>query len=457
MRKILLLPTLLLLGLASAPAGAASPEEAATLRTTLTPLGGERAGNADGSIPAWTGGLTTIDPKWTPGTTRPDYFAGEQKLFSITAANYAEYKDQLFQGFGVLFERYPDFRIDVYPTKRTAAAPQFVYDWAFRNATDARCVEKGCGFGFTNAYGAPPFPIPRDGGEMIQNVLARYEGHIMRYIRPGFIVDTDGKPALAATATVVNLYPYYDPKGSLETYGGYYLKSFVEYEAPASRNGEGILAWVPTNLMDDPQVWSYQVGQRRVRKAPNICCDNPNPSTMGLMNYDELQVFNSGKGMERYEWTIVGKKEMYVPYNNNNVPHLTSDQVLGPHFTNPDAIRFEKHRVWILDGKLREGERHSVPHRRLYVDEDNWHPTGGDLWDGNGDLWKLIYQLSIAAPDIPAVLPTIHFGYDLQAGAYTATWLNTTDITHGRQSAVALPSIDESIFTPDALAARRGQ
>ncbi|MDD3445620.1 MAG: DUF1329 domain-containing protein, partial [Zavarzinia sp.] len=182
-----------------------------------------------------------------------------------------------------------------------------------------------------------------------------------------------------------------------------------------------------------------------------------NPSTMGLMNYDELQVFNSGKRMERYEWTIVGKKKMYVPYNNNNVPHLTSDQVLGPHFTNPDAIRFEKHRVWILDGKLREGERHSVPHRRLYVDEDNWHPTGGDLWDGNGDLWKLIYQLSIAAPDIPAVLPTIHFGYDLQAGAYTATWLNTTDITHGRQSAVALPSIDESIFTPDALAARRGQ
>ncbi|MFA5121931.1 DUF1329 domain-containing protein [Zavarzinia sp.] len=455
MKKVLLLSALL--ALTAVTAQAASPEEAALLRSTLTPMGGERAGNADGSIPAWTGGMTVAPPGWTPGTTRPDFFAGEQKLFSITAATYPQYKDQLFDGFGALFERNPDFRIDVYKTKRTAAAPQSVYDWAFRNATDARCVDKGCGFGFTNAIGGPPFPIPKDGGQMIQNVLTRYEGHIMRYIRPSFIVDTDGKPAFVATANVTNVYPYYDPKGTLAGYDGYYLKSFVEYSAPASRNGEGVVAWVPSNLMDDPQVWSYQVGQRRVRKAPNVCCDNPNPSTQGLMNYDELQVFNSGKGMERYEWTILGKKEMFVPYNNNNVPLLTSDKVMGAHFANPDAIRFEKHRVWVLDGKLREGERHSVPHRRMYVDEDNWHPLGGDYWDGNGALWKMIIQLSMAAPDIPAVLPTTQFGYDLQAGAYTAIWLDTVDYSGGKQSAVPLPTIDMSIFTPDALAARRGQ
>jgi hypothetical protein len=457
MRKSLFVSALVLSALAAGTALAVTPEEAAALRSTLTPLGGERAGNADGSIPAWTGGLTAVPGDWKPGTTRPDFFANEKKAFSIEAKDYEQYKDQLFEGFGPLFARYPDFRIDVYPTKRTATAPQFVYDWSFRNATDARCVEKGCGWGFTNAYGGPPFPIPKDGGQMIQNVLARYEGHIMKYIRPGFIVDTDGRPAFVATADVTNIYPYYDPKGSLATFDGFYLKSFVEYLAPASRNGEGILAWVPVNLMDDPQVWTYQVGQRRVRKSPNVCCDNPNPTTQGLMNYDELQVFNSGKGMERYEWTVLGKKEMYVPYNNNNVPHLTSDQVLGPNFANPDVIRFEKHRVWVLDGKLREGERHAVPHRRMYVDEDNWHPLGGDHWDGNGDLWKLIYQLSMAAPDIPAVLPTAHFGYDLLAGAYVATWLDTQDMTQGRQSAVPLSSIDRSLFTPDALAARRGQ
>ena len=37
--------------------GAVSPQDAARLGAELTPLGGERAGNADGSIPAWNGGL----------------------------------------------------------------------------------------------------------------------------------------------------------------------------------------------------------------------------------------------------------------------------------------------------------------------------------------------------------------------------------------------------------------
>ena len=36
-----------------------SPQEAARLGADLTPNGAEKAANKDGSIPAWSGGLTT--------------------------------------------------------------------------------------------------------------------------------------------------------------------------------------------------------------------------------------------------------------------------------------------------------------------------------------------------------------------------------------------------------------
>jgi hypothetical protein len=45
--------------LATSVLAAATPDEAAKLGSSLTPLGAEKAGNADGSIPAWTGGLPT--------------------------------------------------------------------------------------------------------------------------------------------------------------------------------------------------------------------------------------------------------------------------------------------------------------------------------------------------------------------------------------------------------------
>ena len=49
-----------ILAVMSASAVAAvSPDEAAQLGKTLTPTGAEKAGNKDGTIPEWTGGLTT--------------------------------------------------------------------------------------------------------------------------------------------------------------------------------------------------------------------------------------------------------------------------------------------------------------------------------------------------------------------------------------------------------------
>jgi len=140
-----------------------TPTEAARLKSDLTPLGAERAGNKDGTIPAWEGGYTKVWPGYQSGQPRPNPFANEKPLFQITAKNMEQYADKLSDGVKILLQRYPTYRLDVYPTHRTAAAPQWVYDNIFRNATRARITDNG--WSLAGAYGGIPFPIPKSGFE----------------------------------------------------------------------------------------------------------------------------------------------------------------------------------------------------------------------------------------------------------------------------------------------------
>jgi hypothetical protein len=122
-------PTLIaaaLIGLFSAPAVMAKipADQAARLGQDLTPVGAEMAGNADGSIPAWTGGITKPVEGYTAGMHHPDPFAADQVLFTITKANLNEYKSFLSPGQIALFEAYPEtFKMNIYPTRRSASNP----------------------------------------------------------------------------------------------------------------------------------------------------------------------------------------------------------------------------------------------------------------------------------------------------------------------------------------------
>src|SRR3954454_23477265 len=85
---------------------AVSPEEANQLKTTLTPLGAEKAGNAEGTIPAWDGGYTKVWEGYKSGAPRPDPFASEKPVFQITAANMGQYADKLSDGAQALLQRF---------------------------------------------------------------------------------------------------------------------------------------------------------------------------------------------------------------------------------------------------------------------------------------------------------------------------------------------------------------
>ncbi len=437
----------LLLGAVAASAQV-SLQEAQQLKTTLTPLGAEKAGNQDGTIPAWTGGYTTPIPGYRAGGHRGDPFANEKPLFSINAKNMDQYADKLSDGVKAMMKKYPDtYRIDVYTTHRTAAAPQWVYDNTFKNATRSKIVNKPSGPTPEGAYAGIPFPLPKTGAEVIWNHQLRWRGEAWHFDVHQYLGTADGRLVLSTDGQAEQMMPYYNKDAAPEKWNGEYWMIRLINAGPPIRAGEAVVG--RENVDDDKtQSWVYLTGQRRVRKLPNPCCDTPTPATAGVMSFDELEVF-SGR-MDRFDWKLVGKKEMYIPYNNNKILQPPKDSmVLMKHHLNPDYVRWELHRVWVVDATLRSGQRHQAAKNRYYIDEDAWQGVLGDRWDSKGQLWKTLWALPMVMPDLPATA-NLNFGfYDLTSG----TWYSCNMYNEKQEQYKITPRWPDRLFTGDALAA----
>jgi hypothetical protein len=421
---------------------AVSADEAAQLKTTLTPLGAEKAGNKDGSIPAWSGGQTAAVAGFRNGGRRDgDPFAAEKPLYTVTAKNMDQYADKLTDGTKAMLKKYPSYRLDVYPTHRTAAAPQWVYDNTAKNATRAKLDAKVVP---VDAYGGIPFPIPKSGAEVIWNHLLQWRGESWQFDTHGVLVTADGKAVMTVDGLADQAMPYYYKDGADKFTGEYWQIRLVN-AGPPIRAGEAILGRL--NLDGDKdQTYVYLAGQRRTRKLPNACCDTPTPATAGVMSFDELDVF-SGR-LDRFDWKLVGKKEILVPYNTNKSfkPARDSD-LIGANHLNPDHVRWELHRVWVVEAHLKAGQRHLAPRSLYYVDEDSWKAVLGDRWDAKGQLWKTMWSLPIVMPDLPGVVaPTFGF-YDLVSGA----WYTQNVMNEKASQYKIMPRYPEATFTPESL------
>lgn len=406
----------LLLALATAGAAAkTTPEDAARLGASLTPVGAERAANADGTIPEWTGGMTTLGPMFQghkPGAHYPDPFPDDKPLFSITHANYKQYADRLPAGSAKLLEQYPGYSINVYPTRRTALYPEAIYAATRANATTATVVGndalKDARLGF-------PFPIPQNGAEVIWNHKVRYRGDSAILNGALFVVNTQGKfQRNEFLQSVEFVYGNVRKPGSVAD--GVNLRVLRKDLSPPRLAGSMTLVW--ERLDGSRDAWQYNPGANRVRQAPIVAFDNPVAGADGLQNVDQTDMFNGS--MARYTWKLIGKKEMVIGYNNYRLvrPELKYADIIRPLHLNPQHPRYELHRVWIVEASLKPGQGNVYRRRVFYVDEDSWSIAAVDCYDSRNTLWR--YQEGYVMPLVidQSVVAAPQITYDLFSGRY---------------------------------------
>ncbi len=398
------------------------PEEIARLGADLTPLGGEMAGSADGSIPEWTGGITEPPAGFELGDHHPDPFADDEPLFVINASNIDEHRDRLAVGHQRMLETYPSFEMAVYPTRRSAAAPQRIYDATREIAATARLVDDGNGV--AGAAVGIPFPIPKDGLEAIWNHLLRYRGETVECVIGQAAVTRGGDYTLVKYGVEIEV-RYSLPGMTPDALGNIMVLFKQKVLAPPRLAGSVLLVHETINQVNEPRsAWVYNPGQRRVRRAPNVAYDNPGTTSDGLRTADQYDMFNGA--VDRYDWGLVGKREMYVPYNSYRVhsDQLAFEDVLTPLHVNPALLRYELHRVWIVEATLKEGARHLYKRRTFYIDEDSWQILTVDMYDNRDDLWRVGEGHAINYYEKPMIWPTLEVTTDLQAGRYLAFGLD---------------------------------
>lgn len=411
---------LLLLGWTSTTAMAAvTPEQAASLGDRLTPLGAERAANADGSIPAWEGGLIFERPADGEERNPARYgeLNGDSPLFTITRANLAEHADMLTVGQKALFEKFGDsYAMPVYPTRRTANAPDFIYEATAKNALSARLENDG--ESLVDAVTGIPFPLPASGKELIWNHKLRYRGTSLRRYNTQLAVQSNG--AFQPYKLREDVRFHYNQPGATAAGLENVIIYFLQFTyAPARQSGNVLLVHETMDQVSEARrAWLYNPGQRRIRRAPNVAYDNPGTGSDGLRTNDQLDQFNGAT--DRYTWKIVGKREMFMPYNAIKLADAAlryDDMALRSHL-DPQLTRYERRRVWVLESTLREGTSHQYKRRTYYIDEDSWSILAVDVYDGRDALWRVQEGHLITVPWMRSVGYAASTVYDLQANRY---------------------------------------
>lgn len=451
-----------------------SADEAAKLGKSLTPVGAVRAGNAEGTIPEWSGGALFSDEvknltrneleEWRKNSPKKledlvndqieanaDQFDRNplEPVMTITAANYKEHADKLTVGHQKMFELYDDYKMIVYPSVRTAFFPEEIYEATKANATGATLegtdAVKNAKLGF-------PFPIPKQGAEVIWNHKLKFRGSAVKRFNNQAIVAQDGDFKISKLVEDVK-FKYANLNDQSEDANkliAYYLQEVV---SPPRVAGQVTLVHETADQSSGGRnAWLYDPGIGRTRRAPNVGYDNPSLGSDGEQFNDQIDVFNGA--LDRYTWKLIGKREVYIPYNSGqmNSPLLTYEELLDKGHINQEYARYELHRVWVVEATLRDGVRHNFKKRTFYVDEDSWSIAAVDCYDNRDQLWKLQEAHLTTFPFVPTTSGSPELIYDLQTGRYFATALTNEDEISDFDV-----SYEDRMFLPQGLARVAGR
>jgi hypothetical protein len=436
---------LLLAAFASHVQAKVDDAQAARLGQDLTPLGAERAANAAGTIPAWTGGVQP-PAGYETGMHHPDPYAADSVLYRVDHSNVAQYAALLPEGLRALVERHPDFHLRVFPSRRSAANPQRIYDATRLNAVNAELIANGNGI--KGASAGIPFPIPQDGMEVIWNHVLHYKGDQTHFVNNQAVV-INGSPTYIKRDR--HIYYVYNREGMTQA-GLDNTSLYYKYRvtAPAKLSGTALVVQDPLDqVLAVRKAWRYSPADRRVRRLPSLAYDSLQPDTSGLATADVVDSFNGAP--DRYEWALVAKREMLVPYNSYAVHQkgIPYEDIVGPRTLNPDLLRYELHRVWIVDATLRKGFKHPYAKRRFYIDEDSWSILAVDLFDDRGELIGLQESHPISYYEVPMFNSTVETLYHLKDDNYFVDGLDNNEPMYDFEA-----RLTPRDFSPAAL--RRG-
>lgn len=416
----------------------------------LTPWGAEKAGNEDGTIPEYSGSGVTAPASWNPANpgVRPDPY-GDKPMFTITAQNANQYADKL-DAMIEIFKRYPDFRMDVYPSHRDYVFPQSVLDNSIRNATS--CKANDDGLKLEGCYGGIPFPIPQTGREAMWNHLAAFTAYASTGKNASYLVTSSGSPTLINIAQNIQDYPYYDParSGAFPSSSMFWRSKFTLVE-PARWAGTRLMLLSPLDQVGigSRTYFASKATMGRAKLAPELAHDTPVPWSGDTQNMDDIKVFNGS--LDRYDFKLVGKKEKFIVYNNYKMtdPAVCSPSVLLTHnFPNPNCLRWELHRVWVVEATLKPGARHLYRKRMFYWDEDGFVAGQAENYGLDGSLQRVV----IAAPypyfETVGGADSATFSLDLKNSNWSVQGVACADCGNRPLR----EKLDDKLFSPDAMA-----
>jgi len=432
-----------------------SPQEAAKLGvsgTPLTPMGAERAGNKEGTIPEWTGGITKPPAGYKIGDHHPDPYADDKPVTTITAQNYKTQGDKISAGQIAMFEKYPNWKMVVYPTRRSASYPARNYEMTIKNATTGELVDDG--EGVDGVAEGVPFPIldkdpVKAGYEAIWNHKLKFKGVAAQR----WANQANPTPSGSFTMTRIKeelLGLYYKEGNTLKDINNILIYFYQEVVSPPRLAGQVLLVHETLDSKKEPrQAWVYNPGQRRVRRAPNVAYDNPGTASDGLRTNDQTDMYNGA--MDRYDWKLVGKREMYVPYNSYKAhsDKTKAEDLVKPGFINPDLLRYELHRVYVVEATLKAGQRHINPRRTFYIDEDSWQILTMDHYDSQLKLWRYSEAPSVTYYEVPLFWSTLETHHDLKSGRYIVSGLDNQEAMYDFSYQTT-----PEMFTPQSLRQR---
>ena len=426
----------------------------------ITRFGALRAGSNDGVIPAYDGGLPEPPDNVDYGESgdfHPNPFPDDEIRHTVTADNMDQYNEYLTRGTRALLETYPDtYEINVYPSRRTMAWPEWILENIEDNATSAELV--GDGNGIDGAYGGIPFPILHGSNEeqaqqAMWNHLTSWRGIFVNRRSGEVAVETDGDYSLTMSEQEV-FFNFYNPEGDESTLDNTLFYYLSQTTSPARLAGGAVLIHETLNQVREPRrAWGYNAGQRRVRRAPNLAYDSPIAAADNLRTADETDLFNGA--LDKYNWEYRGVQQFYIPYNNYDIAQrgLEYDRILDTKHLNPDLQRWERHRVHVVEANLKEDERHIFSRRVFYIDADSWKVVSVDQYDGRGELWRVSQAMEKSYYEVPTVWTAIDVFHDLQSKRYHVQGLDTEE---GQTRVFSDRVPNRRYFSPQALR-RRGR